>query len=353
MSGSAWDNLLNTANSSAGIPDLSDQDDDTNVIILAKALVFVRTGDSSYRSDVVDAIQTITFDNTENGGRTLALGRELAAYVIAADLIDLAAHDSSLDASFRAKLEELLTKELDGMTLESTFEGRPNNWGTMAGGSIAAVVAYLGDQNGLDRTAQVLEGWLGNRNSYAGFSYGNLSWQCDPSQPVGVNPVGCTKQGHSIDGALPDDMRRGGSFQWPPGRTGYPWEALQGVLVQAQILHRAGYPAWEWEDQAILRAVKFLYSIGWEPDGDDRWQVWLINYAYGTDFSAEAGVSPGKNMGWTDWSHSESPLAVSVMDFNAELDLAPMLLTLVVSFGIAATTVLLLYTVWGRRKCVI
>ncbi|MDX1418097.1 MAG: alginate lyase family protein [Candidatus Promineifilaceae bacterium] len=305
-SGPAWQQVQSAANQNAGRPDLSDQDDDTNVIILAKALAFVRTNNAAYRSDVVDALRIITFDNTERGGRTLALGRELAAYVIAADLIDLASFDPSLDASFRTKLRELLTKNLDGRTLRSTHEIRPNNWGTMAGASRAAVAAYLGDQSELYRTATVFHGYLGNRSAYAGFSYGNRSWQCDPANPVGINPQGCVKQGHSIDGVMPDDMRRGGGFQFPPRRTEYPWEGLQGAIVQAEILHRAGYPAWAWEDRAILRAVQFLYSIGWQPDGDDRWQVWLINYRYGTNFDAETPVSAGKNMGWTDWSHSNA-----------------------------------------------
>jgi len=349
-SGAAWSNMLSAANGSAGTPDLSDQDDSTNVIVLAKALVFVRTNDSQYRSDVVNALRVITNNNTENGGRTLALGRELAAYVIAADLIDLASFDPSLDSSFRAKLRELLTKTLSGDTLQETHENRPNNWGTHAGASRAAVAAYLGDQAELDRTATVFEGWLGNRSAYAGFSYGDLSWQCDSSNPVGVNPAGCTKSGHSIDGALPDDMRRGGSFKFPPSSTGYPWEALQGAIVEAEILHRAGYPAWDWEDKALLRAVEFLYSIGWQPDGDDRWQVWLINYAYGTNFSASAGVSPGKNIGWTDWSHSDAPVAVSLLSVDGGLDPVPVIITIVVSLGLTATALLLFFSIKRKRQ---
>ena len=303
LSGPAWQQVSEAANSSAGTPDLSDQEDDTNVIILAKAFAFVRTNKSGYRADVADALRMMTYNNTENGGRTLALGRELAAYVIAADLIDLASYDPGLDAAFRAKLRELLTKNLDGDTLISTHEERPNNWGTHAGASRAAVAAYLGDTAELARTAQVFHGWLGDRSSYAGFNYGDLSWQCDPSKPVGINPINCMKEGHSIDGALPEEMRRGGKFTWPPKETGYPWEGLQGAVVQAEILHRAGYPTWEWEHEALKRAVQFLYNIGWNPTGDDRWQIWLINHAYGPSFNTETQVSPGKNMGWTDWSH--------------------------------------------------
>ena len=156
------------------------------------------------------------------------------------------------------------------------------------------------------------------------------------------------KDGHSIDGALPEEMRRGGDFQWPPAQTGYAWEGLQGAIVQAEILHRAGYDTWQWEDQALLRAVEFLESIGWSADGDDRWQIWLINYAYGTSFSTQTAVSPGKNMGWTDWSHSEGPVAISLVDLGASLTQTPVLVALAVSLGIVALTLLLFFRL--RRK---
>src|SRR5690606_26242115 len=122
----------------------------------------------------------------------------LASYVIAADIVGLSA---TQDTQFRAWLRRTLTDTHLGRTLQSTHEDRPNNWGTMAGASRAAVAVYLGDTKELARTAQVFKGWLGDRSSYAGFKYGDLSWQSNPNQPVGINPKGATKNGHSIDGA--------------------------------------------------------------------------------------------------------------------------------------------------------
>jgi hypothetical protein len=178
---------------------------------------------------------------------------------------------------------------------------RPNNWGTHAGASRAAIAAYLNDTAEMARTAQVFKGWLGSRSSYSGFSYGDLSWQANSATPVGVNPVGATKNGISIDGALPDDMRRGASFQWPPVFTGYPWEAMQGAMLQALILDNAGYDAFGWESKAILRATNFLYDkAGWTPTGDDTWQPWIINHVYGTN-RPTSSANCGKNMGFTDW----------------------------------------------------
>jgi len=300
--GVAWENLRAAAEHNPGDPDLSDQDQENNVYVLAKALVYARTGEKRYQDEVVENLMRVI--DTEDGGRTLASARNLVAYVIAADLINLPEANPESDQRFREWLHQMLTVSLDGQTIRSTQELRPNNWGTHAGASRVAIALYLGDEAELARAAVVFKGWLGDRDAYAGFVYGRLSWQADEDNPVGINPVGATKEGHSIDGAQPEEMRRGGKFRWPPKKTNYPWGALQGALVQAELLHRAGYNVWEWEDRALLRAVNFLYDIDWLPEGDDVWQPWLINYAYNTTFPAVTPSRPGKNMGWTDWTHS-------------------------------------------------
>ncbi len=304
-SGPAWQNLLSEANGSCGTPDLSDQNQTNNVCIMAKALVFARTGEVRYRADVVDALRRIVNAPTYRG-RALALGRELAAYVISADLIDLHQADPSLDADFRTTIRGLLTTRTEPgpANLVECHERRPNNWGTHCGASRAAVAAYLGDEAQLARVAQVFRGWLGDRDAYSGFDFGDLSWQCDPEHPVGINPAGCTRDGHSLDGVLPDDERRAGAATWPPPKENYVWEALQGALVQAVILQRAGYPVFEWQNEALLRAARWLHSqAGYPAEGDDTWLPHLLNHFYGTDFPAPIPAQPGKNAGWTDWTH--------------------------------------------------
>ena len=303
-SGSAWNRLKSVADGSCGSPDLSDQDDGTNVCIMAKALVFARLGGSSYRSDVTSALRSIATSGRYSG-RALALGRELIAYVIAADLIDLRSFDSSLDTQFRSKLRELLTTQTESGpdNLVECHEARPNNWGTHCGGSRAAVAAYLGDQAELDRVATVFRGWVGDRAEYSGFSYGDLDWQCDSSRPVGINPRGCTRSGHSLDGVLPDDQRRGGGFSWPPPKENYVYEGLQGALATAVILHRQGYDAFAWGDNALLRAFQWLHTqADYEASGDDTWQPHVINHYYNANFPAPTPSNPGKNVGWTDWT---------------------------------------------------
>lgn len=299
-SGAAWTALKARADSSVGTPDISNQDESADQTTLAKSLVFARTGIASYRTSVISALKAAV--GTETGGRTLALARNLPGYVLAADFIDLGSADPSFDQStFKPWLRSLLTKPLDGRTLVSTHEDRPNNWGTHAGAARAAVAGYLGDSGQLARTAQVFRGYLGDRTAYAGFSYGELSWQCDPARPVGINPP-CSRLGIDIGGVIPDDMRRGATLRWPPVSTGYPWEGLQGAVLQAELLRAQGYDAWSWSNKAILRAVKFLYErAGWTAGGDDEWQTWLIDARYGTSYRLAAPVRGGKNFGFTDW----------------------------------------------------
>lgn len=304
-SGTAWNALKSAADSNAGTPDISNQDDNNDVYVLAKALVYARTGDTAYRTAVISNLKLAM--GTETAGRTLALGRNLLSYVISADLINLPAADPTFNQTFRTWLSKTLSETLtDGHSLRQTAEERPNNWGTHASASRTAVALYLGDKAELDRTALVFRGYLGDRSAYKSFIFGtDLTWQCDPNNPVAINPKGCAKSGHLIDGALPDEMRRGGSFQYPPVSTGYPWEALQGAMAEGYMLTRAGYPAFQWSDQALLRAVQYLYSISWPAAGDDAWQLWLINRAYGTTYNAVTPTGHGKNMGWTDWTFGQ------------------------------------------------
>jgi hypothetical protein len=307
MSGTSWTNLKKYADAAAGSPDIADQDSNNDVLTLAQALVFARTGVESYRTRAIASLRGAV--GTEAGGRSLALARNLPSYIIAADLVNLDAALPDFDANtFRPWLRSLLTKKMsDGMSLRQIHELRPNNWGTHAGAARAAIAVYLNDRDELARTATVFRGWLGDRAAYSGFKYGSdLSWQADKARLVAIDATGSTKDYNGkeidLDGALPDEMRRGGAFQWAPLTTGYPWEALQGAVLQAEILDHAGYDAWAWSNRALFRAARFLYSrAGWPATGDDRWQPWLIDARTGASFPRPTTTTPGKNFGFADW----------------------------------------------------
>jgi hypothetical protein len=299
-SGQAWQQLKAAADGPLGTPEISDQDSDHDVRTLAVALVYARTGAQSYRQKASQAVMAAV--GTENGGGSLALARNLVSYVISSDLVGLSTSD---DQNFRAWLRDVTGRTMaDGRTLRQTHEARPNNWGTHAGASRAAAAMYLGDRAEIARTAQVFDGWLGDRSAWSKFKFGDLSWQCDPNAPVGVNAKGCVKNGGSVDGVLPDDQRRSGGPTQPPPKENYVYEALQGAVVQAEILFRAGYAAWDWEDRALLRALDWLHGEASYPAaGDDQWLPWLVNRRYDTRFPAANPARHGKNMGWTNWTH--------------------------------------------------
>ncbi len=296
-SGPAWDALLHAADQDTSDPDVADQDDPTNVRVLAAAIVYARTRDTTYRTKVVDALETLVARG-HPGGRTLAWARETGAYVLAADLAGY--RTAAFETWLASMADAWLCSDLR-ITLRAMFERRPNNWGTHAFGALCAIYRYLGDTTSLSAVrAYWIQGLLGPN---PGYDYGSdMSWHLDPGDPRTINPPGAVKNGLVIDGFAPDDMRRGGPFQDPPVYTGYAWECLQGLVQAARILERAGMPIWDAADRAIHRAAYALQvRLGgaWEAEGDDLWMLAFLDHAYGTTWSGSQDVfRAGKNAGW-------------------------------------------------------
>ncbi|MBP9700209.1 hypothetical protein KBD71_02915 [Candidatus Woesebacteria bacterium] len=305
MSGDAWNSVKATADSlsMSPNPDLDNQDDSTNVQVMAAAIVYARTGDTVYRTKVVNVLQKI--EQFTPTGRTLAWARETGAYAISADLVGYrtaAFEKKMLDMAETYKCSQL------NKTLLEMYKQRPNNWGSQAFGSLTAIYSYLGNTSRLQEVrthyARAVNGPIPGEASF-----GSLSWQCSSSDPRWINKKGCsiTCNGTSVnvDGIIPDDMRRGGSCQSSPLFTGYPWEGLQGFVMAARILDRAGMSIWQEGDQAICRAASALqegrFGSGWRATGDDEWQIPFLDNACGKNWSAGYGSSKwnaGKNVGW-------------------------------------------------------
>src|SRR3989338_4556539 len=303
-SGSAWSNLQSDADSSFGSPNLADQDTRHNIRTMAAALVYARMGQESYRSKAANAIKSAM--GTETAARSLAIGRNLAAYVIAADLIDLKIYRPSDDAQFRSWLSSMRTRDFDGRTLISCHEDRPNNWGTMCGASRIAADLYLNDNADLQKAVQVFQGYLGNRSSYAGFKFATdaFSFMCDTSSPRPINPPGCIKDGHDLSGAPVDDIQRAGPYKWLPGFTDYAWGGFSAAIAQAEMLHRAGYDSYNWENQAVLRGIRFLNEVvNFSQSNATTWTTWVVNRAYNTNYSTSSTSISNRLISYTDWTH--------------------------------------------------
>lgn len=291
--GISWDALVKSANGSWGTANLSDLDAKHDVYTLSGALYSVRVNNSTIKAKTIDALKSVV--GTEKSSRGLEVSRNITCYAIAADLVGFR------DPAWVSWISALRTKPMtDGKTIVSTQETRPNNWGTHASAARIAIDLYLNSQLDLNRATNVFKGWLGDVTLYSGFKYGDLSWQSG-SPPRAINPVGGTKAGHNIDGVLPDDQRRGGSFTWPPPCEGYVHEALQGALVAAQLLAFNGQPAFDWSNKALLRAYTWLYGHSCPATGDDGGYPFIVNKAYGTAFKGTRPAPMGKNMGFLDW----------------------------------------------------
>jgi hypothetical protein len=316
-SGPAWEDLAEKAQGSWGSPDIATHTNRHDVLTYAGALYSVRTGDTAMRDRVIAHIEWAM--GTETGSAVIGLARNLPAYVLAADLVDYR------EPAFESWLANLRNQTMsDGRSLVEMHEDRPQNLGTEAGAARIAISLYLGDAADVARAADVFHGWLGNRDVYSGFDYGDLEWQADPLLPVGINPLGATRDGRVFDGIIPDDLRRCEcSFDpaLPFPQVNYVWEALQGAVVQAELLKRAGHPAWEWEDQALYRALRWLEHEAFFPAvGDDEWVPFLVNAAYGASFCTQhpGDVSTGKLVGFTDWTHPAPPGVVRPPDADGD-----------------------------------
>jgi hypothetical protein len=313
-SGPAWEQMRSDADRDLLSIDVGSQTDKSDSYMMAAGLVhqkLFQLGDPAaeeYRSRVQEAC--LAAMGTERSAEN-ALGpcRQVAGVVIAANLIGW--DDAAAEARFSEWVDEIRYAVFpDGRSITSVHEKRPNNWGTHAGASRLACALYVGDDATALRCAQVLEGWLGNRSAYSGFDWGDLSWQADERNPVGINPAGAVKEGYNVDGVLPDDQRRAGSFpgSWTK-KSNYVYEAMQGIITQAVILDLHGREeVWQWSGRAILRVYHWLQDVHQQPitdevnGSDDHWQGYLINHIYGTSFPEPRTTNAGKAAGYTDWT---------------------------------------------------
>jgi hypothetical protein len=324
--GVAWERLAADAARDHGRADIADQDSNHDVYTLAAALVCARVGEhcDKARQGILDAI------GTEQDARWLAAGRNLGAYVIAADVLGMRA--DGVPGSDGTRVEAWVESWLSKALLENHSSERrsiqpfhsSSNAAVQEGFAFVAVAAYLRRADALERAWNAFRAFVCDAGASVEAhidleSAVHEGWT-DARHPCGVNPKGARKivptglRGagniYSIDGALGGDMRRGGPFQARPGYTSLPWAGLEGLVPAAVILSRVGYPAFDVADSAILRTHEYLWQLR-DATGEARWFdgtrareiVQLVNAFYRTSYPVNDATGGGRTVGYTAWTH--------------------------------------------------
>jgi hypothetical protein len=333
MSGTEWSEVLAAADAAWTVQGIEVQSShEYHQQALAGALVYARLAPSAsaqpYRAKVAQAIRNVIAVPTVTSSSVTAPSRNLGAWAINADLIDLPRYDAVLDAQFRtwlvAKLDRVYTSS--PATIRLSVQ-RPNNIGAWSRFALVASAWYLGDTVTLQSMARAMRRWLGDTSiDYTFLWYGDQTWHMSTvdATKVGINPRGANKDGHNFDGIQAEDQNRG----VPAGydRTNFPSDysavrynevALAATVGTVLMLHRAGYTDLvDASDQAVLRAAQWIkYAADTFPEKgylyftDSREAARpLFNYLYPSANLPATRVrsqSAGSEFGyaWTYWTH--------------------------------------------------
>jgi len=296
-SGAAWTALKAAADASAGSPDITcNQDSRTHPgTALAAGMVYARTGITSYRDKAISLVEAARASARDCGNAILSLGRQLGAYVLAADFANYR------DAGFVAWVSSIRTRDFPSShgswhVLADTAADSSNNWGTFALASLTVADAYLQDSQGLARDWSLFAYYGTTGGPFRHTASYQTAWACPEGYPI--NPASCSDP--RKEGAAVEDASRT-SF---PTLGNYPAEAAQGYVVTAEVLFRQGYAAWTVNDDQVCRNAK------WRERGDnlsyssaDQYVTWVTNARCGlSQPTTPAGF--GRVMGFTDWTHS-------------------------------------------------
>jgi len=377
----AWRRMRNAAiRNDWPPPDLKDQNGHHGQYVLAAALAWCRdsTKYTSLRAKVRDNLMAAkaTLDdaaeynccgsaNPNLNTQALWPARQMPSYIAAADLIDFKAFDTANEAIWRAWLSDLRTHLLpqsdpNWQRVSDMSNVTCSNQGAHGLAAMIAADIYLDDLKDLAKRDSTFRAYA-DRRYYPTFidptqspdrdtlTYFYVS--SDPSQDdsfyngiimpdslnwTAVNPP-CQLMdlpGHTCGGALQDfngclveDFSRSrpdftGVFcpadSDSIGGHSYSWNALEALVVCAEMLTNKGYTAWNYGSSWVKRAADFQLRRGWgiavaPPSGiSSSWATaWILNKRYGSPAPYPAyrissgydAFSVATSMHWTNWTH--------------------------------------------------
>ena len=347
MSGADWTDMLATADDTWPAADMDDQDSKSNLYALSGALVYLRTGTTSYRTKVETYLQDLIDEGypTANGN-ALGYARNLGAFVLAADMCNIRLNNPSLHADFAAFAEGALTESYVGAGMTDVRNGayeRPNNIGNACRWTCIITYAYIGDTAELDDIVEEVAFWLGDRTrGGAEAVWGpsgaiDLSWHEDPTDSDtlrGIVSDGVTRFGHDFSGIQPEEMRRDDSFwsgTFPSGAT----VSGANLGASAPTTSIVGELLFFTDDGNVSRVVATHNTgtgdVTWSPDlssapsEDDQWSVYpgetTLRYAEEALDAALGTVEIIRRLGYGDahtWSDSAVLRAVTRLKYFAD-----------------------------------
>lgn len=293
-SGSAWNAVKAAADASPGTPDITCNQNQRSHpgAALASGLVYARTGDTAYRTRAISLIEAARSTARDCGNAILSLGRQLGAYVMAAD------YAGYRDSAFVQWVRDVRDRDFPAShsrwhVLSGTAANTSNNWGTFALASLTVADAYLRDTTGLGRDFGLFRDYGDGSSSFQHTSSYQAIWSC----PEGfeINPASCTDP--RKEGAAVEDASRT-TF---PTLGNYPAEAAQGYVVTAEVLSRAGYDAWTVNDRQVCRNALWRERGGnLNYSSADRYVTWMTNERCGLSQPTVA-AGYGRVFGFGDW----------------------------------------------------
>jgi hypothetical protein len=300
--------------------------------ILAAALVAARTGDATMRALVQRCLRYVigtedraSTDGTSSDDGLLSTARNLAAYVVAADLIGF---DKNLTGSragwtgtswetwLRAILDKPIGSHGRWTQIRATSVDSASNWGAAALMSRTAVELYLGAPS-FSLVAQWRR-WMGDASSGLDFNVTsgyNATWACRPDGETGpagtlrrpINPPGCG----DTSGVVVEDASRGGDCCGLVDEgISYSNEHLHFVSAGARMMRNRGFDVATWRftraaGSTLAAAGDYGLRKGlWPLYGTHQIHGQLahqMNDLLGTSYPEVAVPAPGRAVSYADW----------------------------------------------------
>jgi hypothetical protein len=317
-SGGAWESVLKIANAAtADGANVSDMGSTHAQKTLAVALAGVRTNNAALIAKAEAGLRDAI--GTEDAGKWLDTGRNVGAYTIAADVLGI--HSGPIFDWLKGFTTKTLPHDNTGkpITLRGTAWSSGSNASSQEGFVLTALAAYLNDRELLDECWLRFRRYCGDRTSpwtLASNQFGD-QWQTDNTTMgrVGILEKGAVVGGMDVDGAVCNDLGRSnrpdGKLEYVEASL-YPWVGLDGAYCAAVVFQRAGFPAFEIQDRALLRAILWHKRM-WGKYSEARWWLpakkkgvkWLAHIAYGLPLDEYPIALPVDNhlIPYVDWTH--------------------------------------------------